>query len=83
MFINGSPSALSYVIPANQGECVDAFTSLRCWRATKWPWASFHSLPAAESRQLRGVAHQNGHRGGEKWHLETKYRWVNQYKFYL
>ena len=20
---------------------------------------------------------------GDKWHLETKYRWVNQYNFYL
>lgn len=34
-----------------------------------------------KAREPAGIMTATG--GGDRWHLETKYRWVNQYNFYL
>jgi hypothetical protein len=34
-----------------------------------------------KAREPAGIMTATG--AGDKWHLETKYRWVNQYNFYL
>ena len=34
-----------------------------------------------KAREPAGIMTATG--AGQKWHLETKYRWVNQYNFYL